>query len=94
MGTPPADSGDGDSEVIMPYEKVSAGKDKYNVRNKETRKVHARGTTKGKADAQMRLLRGVEHGMVPRTTRQVSGIDKERKAGPKTHKTGKGRGRK
>lgn len=28
--------------------------------------VHAKGTTKEKAEAQMRLLRGVEHGMVLR----------------------------
>ena len=27
---------------------------------------HAKGTTKAKAEAQMRLLRGIEHGMVPR----------------------------
>lgn len=90
MGNTHVDSGGSDSEVTMPYEKVSTGKGKYNVRNKETGKVHARGTTGAKADAQMRLLRGAEHGMVPRTTRQASGIDKERQAGPKTHKTSKG----
>lgn len=28
--------------------------------------VHAKKTTKAKAESQMRLLRGVEHGMVPR----------------------------
>ena len=28
--------------------------------------VHAKNTTKAKAESQMRLLRGVEHGMVPR----------------------------
>ena len=33
--------------------------------------VHAKSTTKAKAEAQMRLLRGVEHGMKPRTTREV-----------------------
>lgn len=29
-------------------------------------RVHAKGTTKKKAEAQVRLLRGVEHGMKPR----------------------------
>lgn len=28
--------------------------------------THAKKTTKAKAEAQMRLLRGIEHGMVPR----------------------------
>jgi len=72
----------------MPYEKVSVGHGKYNVVNKDTGEVHARGTTSGKADAQMRLLRGVEHGMVPKTTRQAAGLDKESKTHAKTHKKG------
>lgn len=31
--------------------------------------VHAKKTTKGKAEAQMRLLRGIEHGMVKRSVK-------------------------
>ena len=77
----------------MPYEKVSTGKGKYNVRNKESGKVHARGTTSAKADAQMRLLYGVEHGMKPRTTRQAAGLDRENKTRAKAVKSGRGRGR-
>ncbi len=34
--------------------------------------THAKKTTKGKAEAQMRLLRGIEHGMVPRAQRRRS----------------------
>ena len=50
----------------MPYA-IRADSDKcYSVVNTETRKVHARCTTKAKAQAQMRLLLGIEHGMVPR----------------------------
>lgn len=35
----------------------------FKVVNKKTGKVHAKCTTKEKAEAQIRLLRGVEHGM-------------------------------
>ena len=34
----------------------------YKVVNSSTGKVHAERTTKAKAEAQLRLLRGVEHG--------------------------------
>jgi hypothetical protein len=73
----------------MPYEKVSVGHGKYNVVNKDTGEVHARGTTSGKADAQMRLLRGVEHGMKPRTTTEAAGLKAESKTHAKAHKKGK-----
>ena len=49
----------------MPYsiEKVPLG---YRVINTETRKVHAAHTTKEKAQAQVRLLNAIHHGMEPR----------------------------
>jgi hypothetical protein len=54
----------------MPWEmvKITEGKNKgkYRVRNKQTGKVHAKATSKANAEAQLRLLRGVEHGMVVR----------------------------
>ncbi len=39
--------------------------------------VHAKNTTKAKAESQMRLLMGVEHGMVPRKM-----MDKSTKGSP------------
>jgi hypothetical protein len=51
-------------EKKMPYEmkKVDG---KYKVVNKETGKVHAKATSKKKAQAQMRLLHGVDTGWKP-----------------------------
>ena len=52
----------------MPYKivsKVIGGEVKYAVKNTQTGKTHGY-TTKTKAEAQMRLLYGVEHGMIPR----------------------------
>ncbi len=46
----------------MPYRMTKV--DGYKVTGPS--KTHAKNTTKGKAEAQMRLLMGVEHGMVPR----------------------------
>lgn len=46
----------------MPYKMTKA--DGYRVTSPHG--VKARHTTKRKGEAQMRLLRGVEHGMVPR----------------------------
>ena len=48
----------------MPYaiEKTDGS---YRVKNTETGRVAAKGTTKTKAERQERLLRGVEHGMKP-----------------------------
>ena len=69
----------------MPYEIRSAGGGKFKVVNTETGTVHSKATTKGNAQAQVRLLHGVEHGMKPRTTREAIGpyIDVK---GPKKHK--------
>jgi hypothetical protein len=49
----------------MPYgtRKVKGGRVK--VVNKATGRVHAKATTPAKAEAQMNLLRGVEHGWEP-----------------------------
>lgn len=46
----------------MPYAVLPSGKD-FRVVNTATGKVHAKHTTLEKAEAQVRLLRGVEHGM-------------------------------
>lgn len=70
----------------MPYAIRSAGEGRYKVVNTETGAVHSKATTKPKAEAQVRLLRGVEHGMRPRTTRQAMGQPHFDSAGPKRHK--------
>ena len=57
----------------MPYSIQDAGGGKFKVVNRESGNVHSKATTKAKAEAQVRLLHGVEHGMKPRTTRQVIG---------------------
>lgn len=51
----------------MPYKKTHVNG--YRVTGPSG--VHAKSTTKAKAEAQIRLLRGIEHGMKPRTTRQA-----------------------
>ena len=48
----------------MPYEIKKEGSF-YKVINKKTGKVHAKCSTKEKAEAQVFLLRGVEHGWKP-----------------------------
>jgi len=60
-------------EVIMPYSVRAVGDGRFTVVNTETGNVHSKGTTKANAEAQVRLLHGVEHGMRPRTTREVMG---------------------
>ena len=52
----------------MPYA-IRKVKDGYKVVNTATGKVHAKHTSRARADAQLRLLRGVEHGMKPRRRR-------------------------
>lgn len=47
----------------MPYKTRKV--DGYQVRNVQTGKVHAKSTSKAKAQAQTNLLRGVEHGWEP-----------------------------
>lgn len=49
----------------MPYEIKKIGKS-YSVINKDTKHAFSKHTTKGKAQAQLRLLLGVEHGLKPR----------------------------
>jgi hypothetical protein len=39
---------------------------KYQVYNADTREIHAKGTSKKKAIKQIRFLRGLKHGMIPR----------------------------
>ena len=47
----------------MPYSiRPTDGKGHYKVVNTETGKVHAKNTTKAKAEAQVRALQMVEHG--------------------------------
>ena len=48
---------------LMPY--IVIQKDgKFEVKNTDTGKIHSK-TTKTKAEAQIRLLRGLEHGFTP-----------------------------
>lgn len=49
----------------MPYEIRRVG-DRYEVRNRVTGELHARHTTKAKAEAQVRLLHAIDHGYRPR----------------------------
>lgn len=49
----------------MPYELEKASARCWIVKNVETGKVHAKCTTKTKAQKQLALLRGVEHGWTP-----------------------------
>jgi hypothetical protein len=49
----------------MPYQikQVKSGAtNRYSVSNKDTGKIHAYHTTKAKAEAQVRLLHGIENG--------------------------------
>lgn len=48
----------------MPYELKRVGKRHYEVINKDTGKIHAKHSTLKNAKAQIRLLEGVDHGMV------------------------------
>ena len=54
----------------MPYKLRHKPGDGYQVINKETGKVHSKGTTKAKAQAQIRLLQGKEHGWTPTKDRR------------------------
>ena len=80
----------------MPYHEVKTDHT-TKVVNTETGKVHAKGTTAARAQAQMNLLRGVEHGFKPtgrpRTTSETMGLHKESKARAKQHKSGKSPGK-
>ena len=45
----------------------------FRVVNRASGKVHAQKTSKANAQAQVRLLRGVEHGMAPSPKRKQKG---------------------
>ena len=47
----------------MPYQMSKLKSGKYQIKGPSG--VHAKGTSKAKADAQMRLLQGIEHGWKP-----------------------------
>ena len=44
----------------MPYQISKVGNNKYQVKNKETGKIHAKGTTKTKALAQVKLMEWID----------------------------------
>jgi hypothetical protein len=46
----------------MPNKIVYEGNGRYRVVNTMTKQVHSYGTTKEKAEAQLRLLNAIEHG--------------------------------
>jgi len=48
----------------MPYKMTKKGNE-YEVKNALTGKVHAKGTTKKKAQGQLHLLNAIDHGFVP-----------------------------
>lgn len=52
----------------MPYEKrkITAGKNKGKVRVSSPSGVRAKATTPEKAEKQMRLLRAIDHGFIPK----------------------------
>ena len=45
---------------------LPVSKGEFKVVNTATGRLHSRHTSKAHAEAQMRLLRGIEHGMMPR----------------------------
>lgn len=71
----------------MPYSVRKAGS-KWEVVNTTTGKVHAKHTTKAKAEAQVRLLRGKDHGWEPDRVKYLSDGTKVN-----VHFTGKGSSR-
>jgi hypothetical protein len=50
----------------MPYKITQVSPGKFSVSNKDTGKVHAYHTTKKNAEAQVRLLHGIENGTLKR----------------------------
>ena len=52
--------------INMPYEISKNSDGTYKVINSATGKVHMESGTKEDAEAQVRLLHGVDHGMKPR----------------------------
>ena len=60
----------------MPYDIVHFSPKCWGVVNVETGRVHSKCSTKKNAEAQIRLLRGVEHGMVVRKRGKGAGEQK------------------
>lgn len=50
----------------MPYSLIEHPDKRYSVKNKETGHFFSKNTTKSKAEAQIRLLHGLEYGMHPK----------------------------
>jgi hypothetical protein len=55
----------------MPYAKRKNSDGTYRVVNEDTGDIKMKSGTEEEADKQMRLLRGIEHGMVPRKRRTL-----------------------
>jgi hypothetical protein len=49
----------------MPEKMFKLNGNKYQVKNVATGQVHSKGTTKAKAERQMRLLNAIDHGYKP-----------------------------
>jgi len=45
----------------MPYQITKIGNNKYQVKNKITGKIHAKGTTKKKAESQVKLMEWMDN---------------------------------
>ena len=45
----------------MPFKITKLSNGKYQVKNKETGKIHAKGTTKAKAQKQIKLMQWVDN---------------------------------
>jgi hypothetical protein len=48
----------------LPYAIKLVGKGRYSVVNTQTGRVHAKGTTKAKAQRQLTLLNGIDEGFI------------------------------
>jgi hypothetical protein len=49
----------------MPYGMFKLNGNKYEVKNVKSGEIHAKGTTKAKAERQMRLLNAIDNGYKP-----------------------------
>ena len=55
----------GDKQMPVKETKITSGKNKGKYSVKTPNSIHAKATTKAKADAQVRLLNAVDHGWKP-----------------------------
>ena len=46
---------------MQPYQITKVGNNKYQVKNKQTGKIHAKGTTKAKAEKQVKLMEWIDN---------------------------------